>query len=172
MDATALQNKIDQAFRILSRPTSFTTCRCDECFLLDSVLQSKDYNTLAATDVGMSLCLISPEGMTYWIPALVRLCLTGDRDQWCEACDHFIKSELGLSLPKMDFPCQHPRFASLNPEQTALVLEFLKHIEASWYTKDRQEAPRELARAIRNWSRFAGVNLESKESTAKRDESI
>ena len=75
MDATTLQCRIDRAFRKVSRPATFTTCRCDECTTFDALLHARDHLTLAATDVGMSLCLMSPEGLTYWTPALVSLCL-------------------------------------------------------------------------------------------------
>ena len=68
---------------------------------------------------------------------------------------------MGRALPKLEFPSQHPKFVSLNPEQTTLVLEFLKYIEENWYTRNQEEKPRELARAIRNWSRFAGVTLDT-----------
>ena len=105
----------------------------------------------------MSLCLLSPEGLTYWAPALVRVCLTCDRDAGCEVCDMFINSELGLPLPRDNFPHQHPRLASLSPEQTLLLLQFLTYIEENWYAKTGDETPRELARAIRNWKRFVGA---------------
>jgi hypothetical protein len=103
----------------------------------------------------MSLCLLSPEGLTYWIPALVRVCLMHDRDSGCDVCDTFINSELGMPLPRDDFPHQHPRFASLHPEQISVLVNFLTYIEEKWYAEIAEETPRELARAIRNWKRLA-----------------
>jgi hypothetical protein len=157
MDAAELQRKIDHAFRNVARPTTFTTCHCEECSALDTLLQTRDHSTFSVNDVGMSLCLLSPEGLTYWTPAVVRVCLMHDRDSGCDVFDTFINSELGLPLPRDDFPRQHPKFASLNPEQTSLILNFLTYIEEKWYAKAADETPRELARAIRNWKRFAGV---------------
>ena len=161
MDATSLQRKFESAFQKVLRPATFTTCHCDECTTLDALFQTRDPQTLTEEDIGMSLCLMSPEGLTYWTPALVRLCLTREPDNEWEACNHFINSELGLPLPRNEFPVQHPRFASLNREQTTLVLEFLKYIEETRYTIDQKQTPRELARAIRNWSRFAGVEIDT-----------
>ncbi|MFN8741898.1 MAG: DUF6714 family protein [Pirellula sp.] len=161
MEATALQCKFEKAFERVRRPARFTTCHCDECSTFDALLQSREYHTLTEADIDMSLCLMSPEGLVYWTPALVRLCLMRETDDGWEACNHFINSELGLPLPRNASPVQHPRFASLNSEQTILILEFLLHIEENWYTKDSKETPRELARAIRNWSRFAGVKIDT-----------
>jgi hypothetical protein len=159
MDATLLQSRIEAAFRNVRRPATFTVCHCDECSAFDELLKTRDYQTLNEADINMSLCLMSPEGLAYWTPALVRLCLTHDRDDGWEACNHFIDQEPGLALPLNAFPVQHPRFASLNAEQTFLILEFLSYIEEAWYAQNQLETPRELARAIRNWSRFAGVDL-------------
>lgn len=157
MNAGELQHKIDHAFRNVVRPTIFTTCRCEECLVLDKLLQTRDYSTFAADDVGMSLCLLSPEGLTYWIPALVRVCLMHERDSLCDVCDTFINSELGMPLPRDNFPLQHPKFASLNPEQISVLVKFLMYIEEKWYAEIAEETPRELARAIRNWKRLAGT---------------
>jgi hypothetical protein len=162
MDAAELQRKIDHAFRNVARPTTFTTCHCEECLALDKLLQTRDHSTFAADDVDMSLCLLSPEGLTYWIPALVRVCLMHDRDSGCDVCDTFINSELGMPLPRDDFPHQHPKFAPLDPEQTSVLVNFLTYIEKKWYAEMAEETPRELARAIRNWKRFAGVPNEPK----------
>jgi hypothetical protein len=159
MDATELQPKFEKAFEKVRRPGAFTNCHCDECAAFDALLQTRNYHTITEADIGMSLCLMSPEGLAYWTPALVRLCLTRGGDNAWEACNHFINSVLGLPLPRSSFPVQHPKFASLNQEQTALILEFLLHIEETWYTSEHKETPRELARAIRNWSRFAGVQV-------------
>lgn len=161
MDAAELQRKMDRAFRNVERPTSFTTCHCDECSALDALLRTRDHSTLSPNDIGMSLCLLSPEGLTYWTPALVRICLTHDRDYGCDVCDTFIDSQLGVPLPREEFPYQHPKFASLNPEQVSLLLQFLTYIKETWYANTSDETPRELARAIRNWKRFASVNDES-----------
>lgn len=168
MDAPRLQCKFERAFKNVSRPARFTTCHCDECSTFDALLQTREYHTLTEADIGMSLCLMSPEGLTYWTPALVRLCLTSERVEGWEACNHFVNSELGLPLPRNEFPVQHPRFASLNPEQTILVLEFLQHVEETWYTKHLLETPRELARAIRNWSKFAGVAIDTNKASPNK----
>jgi hypothetical protein len=165
MDATGLQCKFEKAFEKVCRPAIFTTCPCDECSTFDALLQTREHHTLTAADIDMSLCLMSPEGLVYWTPALVRFCLTREVDDGWEACNHFINSELGLPLPRKAFPVQHPRFTSLNPEQTILILEFLLHIEENRYTKDSKETPRELARAIRNWSRFSGVKLDTQKNS-------
>lgn len=157
MNAAELQSKIDHAFRNVARPTIFTTCRCEECLALDKLLQTRDHSTFAVDDVDMSLCLLSAEGLTYWIPALVRVCLMHDRDSGCDVCDTFIRSELGMPLPLDAFPHQHPRFSPLNPEQTSVLVNFLTYIENKWYAQRAEGTPRELARAIRNWKRFAGV---------------
>ena len=155
--------KFVKAFQKVPRPVTFTTCHCDECSIFDALLQTRDHHTLTEADIGMSLCLMSPEGLRYWTPALVRLCLMRARDDGWEGCNHFIDSELGQPLSRITYPVQHPRFASLNSEQTILVLEFLKHIEQNWYAKNQIETPRELARAIRNWSRFAGEDINTLE---------
>ena len=165
MDANALQRKIDRAFRTVPRPATFTICRCDECSVFDALLRTRDHQTITEADIGMSLCLMSPEGLVYWTPSLVRLCLTRDRDNGWEACNHFIDSELGLPLSRRELPCQHPKFTSLNSEQTILLLDFLKLVQELWYTQAHEETPRELARAIRNWSNFAGVNLDTDEQS-------
>ncbi len=156
MSAAELLREIAWAFRHVVRPSTFTTCHCDECSALDSLLQTRDHATLIAQDIGMSLCLLSPDGLTYWTPALVRICLTHDRDSGCDVRDTFIDAHLGAPLPGDVFPSKHPKFASLNREQTTLMLNFLMHIEENWYGKRSEETPRELARAIRNWKRFAG----------------
>ncbi len=161
MNTIVLQRKFEKAFEKVRRPATFTTCPCDECSTFDALLKTREYDTLTEADIDMSLCLMSPEGLVYWTPALVRLCLTREVDDRWEACNHFINSELGLPIPRNVCLVQHPRFAPLNPEQTTLILEFLLHIEESWYTKGGKETPRELARAIRNWSRFAGVQLDT-----------
>ena len=157
MDAAELQRKVDHAFRNVLRPTTFTTCQCEECSTLDILLQTRDRSTFAADDVGMSLCLLSPEGLTYWTPALVRVCLTHIRDSGCDVCNAFINTELGMPLPRDRFPHQHPKFAPLNPEQTSVLVNFLTYTEEKWYAERAEETPRELARAIRNWKRFAGM---------------
>ncbi|MBL8856397.1 MAG: hypothetical protein JNK57_20695 [Planctomycetaceae bacterium] len=62
-----------------------------------------------------------------------------------------------MALPRDDFPQQHPKVASLNPEQISVLLNFLTYIEEKWYAEIAEETPRELARAIRNWKRLAGA---------------
>jgi hypothetical protein len=124
-----LQREIELAVRNVTRSATFTTCQCEECSALDTLLTSREHSTLAANDIGMSLCLLSPEGLTYWTPALIHLCLARERATRCLICDSFIDAELGLPLPRDNFPDHHPRFASLNREQTSLILFFLLYVE-------------------------------------------
>lgn len=154
MDTAELQRKIDHAFRNVARPTTFTTCHCEECMALDALLQTRDHSTFAADDLSLSLCLLSPAGLTYWIPALVRVCLMQGRDSGCDLCDTFINSELGMPLPLEAPSHQHPRFIPLDPEQTSALVNFLTYIEEKWYAEKTEETPRELTRAIRNWKRL------------------
>lgn len=163
-----LQHVIKLAFQSVARPATFTTCQCEECAALNTLLKSREHSTLAANDIGMSLCLLSPEGLTYWTPALIRLCLARERATRCFVCDGFINVELGLPLPREKFPDHHPRFASLNREQTSLILFFHMYVEENWYSRSSEATPRELVRAIRNWRRFAGVHEESNPTCLER----
>jgi hypothetical protein len=115
------------------------------------------------TDFEMSLSLLSPEGRTYWAPALMKLCLAESADVGCDTCDQFVNWELGQPLSRSKFPAAHPKFPTLTPQQTNAVLKFLRHFETTCYNERGESIPRELARALDNWSRLAGVDLKHAE---------
>ncbi|MBT8769066.1 hypothetical protein [Metapseudomonas boanensis] len=84
-DAEALA-LIDAAFADAPRPVHFTDYRhCCECAEHDELLRSRDRSTLQHTDVGNAgwdpICFCSPEGIAYFMPALVRFALAQPNDQ-------------------------------------------------------------------------------------------
>ena len=146
---------IDRAFASVPRPARFTTCDCDECQETSRRLRAKARESLTCADLEASVCLLSPEGLTYLAPALMRMCLETTPDSPCDACEHFVDLELSQPLAQDAFPVMHPRFSPLTAEQTEVILAFLEHVSAIWYPNEA-EPPRPLKRAIANWSRFAG----------------
>jgi hypothetical protein len=155
MDAAELQSAFDRAFRNAARPATFTACHCPECEDLDALLQTRDHSNLDESDICGSICFLSPEGLTYWAPALVRICLSQNDVSESNICDQYINSMLGQPLQREKIYTQHPRFTQLNAEQSSLILSFLVYINDTGYTQMNKETPRELARAICNWKRLA-----------------
>jgi hypothetical protein len=77
---------IDAAFGPIPKPEHFTNFKhCDECAAHDELLTTRDRNTLQIQDVGYTgwdpLCFSSPDGIAYYMPALVRLALAPPTDQ-------------------------------------------------------------------------------------------
>lgn len=154
-NAESLIHRIEKAFASIQRPERFTTCECDECEELSLLLNQRTYETLTGEELDLSTCLLSPEGLTYWAPCLMKLSIRSEIDNVCAAVEAFVKSEIGKPLSKEAFPIMHPRFIPLSAEQTSVILDFLYFIEESWYIDVGLSTPREVTRAIRNWSRFA-----------------
>ncbi|MDH4607102.1 hypothetical protein [Pseudomonas sp. BN102] len=80
---------IDAAFGDCPRPEHFTNYRhCCECAEHDELLCSRDRSTLQHADVGNAgwdpICFCSPEGIAYYLPALVRFALDepGEHLDW------------------------------------------------------------------------------------------
>lgn len=148
---------IDHAFASVPRPPRFTHCTCDECEGISRRLQAKTRDLISQEDL-QSLCLLSPEGLTYLAPALMRMCLETAPDRAGDACTQFVESELGQPLGHKPFPVMHPRFSPLSADQTEAILTFLKYLREIWYPNE-SDIPRPLKRAIVNWSHFAGKSV-------------
>lgn len=80
---------IDAAFGACPRPEHFTDYRhCCECAEHDELLCSRDRSTLRHADVGNAawdpICFCSPQGIAYYLPALVRFALDepGEQLDW------------------------------------------------------------------------------------------
>ncbi|MGC4056029.1 MAG: hypothetical protein QM757_45050 [Paludibaculum sp.] len=76
----AILELVNHAFASSARPEHFTNYRhCEECQEHDALLRARNVDNLAVEDVGNAgwdpICFISPEGFTYYLPALARLAL-------------------------------------------------------------------------------------------------
>ena len=128
MTDTDIYNLVENAFAGVLRPAHFTDPRhCPECKDHDDALCSKSVETLTLAEVGNScwdpICFITPEGMQYYFPALVRLALTQNAEH--ELYDPYIYQFLKhISTPNG----WHSKFSCFTQIQKEAVLMVLKHI--------------------------------------------
>jgi hypothetical protein len=123
-DADILQ-RVQKAFARCRRPEHYGDfTHCEECAEADELFRSRDVHTLSIKDVGLPggpICFISPEGFTYYLPALVRLAL--------DAPDDFYGWYGGPLFSQLCSDGQrNARFLACTPEQRRVVVEVLHHL--------------------------------------------
>ena len=128
MTDTDIYNLVENAFAGVLRPSHFTDYwHCPECKDHDDALCSKSVETLTLAEVGNlgwdPICFITPEGMQYYFPALVRLALTQNAEP--DLYDPYIYQFLRhVSTPDG----LYSKFSCFTQIQKAAVLMVLKHI--------------------------------------------
>lgn len=139
-----------KAFAACAKPEHFTNYKhCDECLAHDELLRSRDRKSLLLEDVNNPgwdpLCFTSAEGFFYYLPTLVRFCLTPSPDiSW-----HF--AQLVFHLTHSYERNRHLKHA--NAQQRQSVVAFLRHVAST--RKSLVESylcTKDLELAIRLWS--------------------
>jgi hypothetical protein len=138
-----------KALFAIPRPEHFTDYRhCEECFEHDQTLLNATLDGIGREELGNPgwdpLCFVGPEGLIYYFPALVRLCLESD-EEW---------SYIGQFLFHLiyDGP-QNRHVRAFSEAQRDFVVRFLNHLLEtrteliSLYGEDDQ-----LLTALRIWS--------------------
>ncbi len=139
------------AFSDASRPEHFTNFRhCEECQEHDDLLRSRDLETLTIEDVGNvgwnPISFITPEGFSYYFPALARLSLA-EPIYGLDCCLPHLLFHLTHNGAEND----HLRFCSR--QQRLAVVDFLKYVTESRHRHvAAEECGDELERAIALWS--------------------
>ena len=110
----------------MPKPDHFTDYRhCCECAEHDQTLLASDIDSIGLEQLGNPgwdpLCFSSPEGMIYYMPALVRLTVDTIDDPSQSYLDqllfHLIKDGPGNSL-----------VSACNDEQRTFIAQFLEHL--------------------------------------------
>ena len=149
-DADILQ-AVQQAFAGCLRPEHFTDCtHCEECAEHDEVLRSRDVHTLQIKDVGNPgwdpICIASPEGFAYYLPALTRLALAEPDD-----AHGWYGTQLLWHLLR-DGRKNH-RLLACTPMQRLAILQFLRHfVETRAALADSHCSTDDLFQAVEIWS--------------------
>jgi len=149
-DAQVLRT-VKEAFATCRRPAHFTNyTHCEECAEHDELLRSRDSDSLSFDDVGNPgwdpICFVSPEGFSYYFPALARLALDGS-----DRTHDWYGSQLFFHL------CydgrQNSRFLACTPEQRRAVTALLRHlVETRAELADSHLATDDLFQALEIWS--------------------
>ncbi|TXS91374.1 hypothetical protein FV139_16760 [Parahaliea maris] len=106
------------------KPTHFTNYRhCEECAEHDQALLDASIDTISLAELGSPgwdpICFATPEGVKYYMPALVRLSL--------ESVDgDFYFGQLLFHL-ELDGP-NNALYLACTPEQRAFVAAFVDHM--------------------------------------------
>ena len=155
MTDTDIYNIVENAFAVGLRPAHFTNYwHCSECKDHDDTLCSKSADTLTLAEVGNlgwdPICFITPEGMQYYFPALVRLALTPNAEP--DLYDPYIYQFLRHVSTLGGFS----KFSFFTQIQKAAVLMVLKHILEHHTDKieDWSEIEEDLRVAIIRWEEF------------------
>ena len=142
-DLEALK-KINDAFGATPRPEHFTDYHhCPECAEHDELLRSRNLETLSRADVGNvgwdSIYSVTYQGFEYWMPALARLVLEPEIEQY----DWY--------LPQLLFHLNDRGAAS--PQQYNAVTQFLVHIKDTRPALiDKYDVKEELKNTIDLWA--------------------
>jgi hypothetical protein len=153
-DAQILK-QIDDCFGAISKPEHFTNyTHCDECEEHDTVLRSRDRQTLSLEDVGNPgwdpLCFSSPQGIAYYMPTLVRLALAPP------SREHGWYAEQLLFHLYAGFK-ENAFYQYCSPPQRAAVAAYLQHIlETRAEFVGTDFLADELLRCYALWSEQAG----------------
>jgi uncharacterized protein DUF6714 len=133
---------VRQAFRSVPRPEHFTNYRhCLECEEYDLLLCSRTWDTLTHRDVRWTwspVGFLEPDGFRYWMPALLRLLLERDEQEY----------GIGYLLDYLDEPASE-RFSLLTRAERQAVMDFMRHV--IWWRCDNREARREWEKLLRLW---------------------
>ena len=118
---------IARAFSSSRRPEHFTDyTHCPECLDHDNLLQSRDLLSLRLEDVANAcwdpICFATPEGFSYYFPALARLALLPPDDFY-----GWYAWQLLFQL-NLD-GAQNRHFLHFSPEQRQALGAFLRHLE-------------------------------------------
>jgi len=131
------------------RPEHFTNYQhCDECFEHDQTLLNSTIDDIGMEELGNPgwdpMCFVEPEGLIYYFPALVRLCLDSS-EEW---------SYIGQFIFHISYDGpQNRHVLAFSEAQRDFVVRFLDHLLEtraeliSLYGEDD-----ELFTAIRIWS--------------------
>jgi len=148
---TSIIQTVQQAFAKRRRPERFTNHKhCEECAEHDKVLRSRDIYSLRIEDVGNPgwdpICFTSPEGFAYYIPALVRLALSGPAEPHGWYGDQ-------LLFHLCSDGRRNQRVLACTRAERRAVVAFLKHlVETRSQLADSYHCSDELFHAIEYWS--------------------
>ena len=126
MNQEDVLNAIDNAFRSVTRPAHFTNYKhCEECAEHDNLLRSRDRATLRIQDVENAgwnpLVFLTPEGFVYYFPALARLALSSNGEEFLTS---FVPFHLYELLTDQEGG-RHPWLSALSKEQCNAILCFV-----------------------------------------------
>ena len=121
-----MMNWIAEAIRVFDvpRPEHFTDYNhCEECAEHDETLCNEDYGTISLEELGNPgwdpLCFCHAEGLKYYMPGLIRLCIES-------LDDRFYFSQL---LFHLEYKGENNRlFNSCSDEQKRFVADFIHHM--------------------------------------------
>ena len=132
-DLEALK-KINDAFGATPRPEHFTNYRhCPECAEHDELLRSRNLKTLSLADVGNPgwdpICFVTNEGFKYWMPALAKLALEPETEQYDWYLPQLLFHLNDRGKPN-NYRGKSKRYlADASPQQYNAVTQFLIYIE-------------------------------------------
>ncbi|QDV25851.1 hypothetical protein Q31a_41790 [Aureliella helgolandensis] len=134
------------------QPRRINECNCPECHDFSRLLAGREPDDIPSAELGDGIILLGPATLAYFVPGIVRFCLSNDPDEG-DICNTFVFSILAQPISKRSSPECHPKLGELTVAQTSVILEILQHVTRSWYN-DGEELPREISRATANWSWF------------------
>ena len=130
------------------KPEHFTDYRhCCECAEHDQTLLAFDVDSIGLEQLGNPgwdpLCFSSPEGMIYYMPALVRLTVDSFESYFDQLLFHLIKDGPGNSL-----------VSACSEEQRKFIAEFLEYLitERAEQIAEQVFASDDILRAHEIWS--------------------
>lgn len=146
---------IEAAFSRMPRPEHFTDYKhCEECKEHDKLLRSRNRDTIQASDVDNPgwnpLNFLTPEGFLYYFPALAKLALSKDGEDFLV---DFVPFHLCDALTDKKGRHSHPWLTMLNKQQCIAILEYVRLVAKT--KRDIMEPygsyPEELDRAVTFW---------------------
>lgn len=136
----------------VEKPDHFTNfMHCDECYEHDQTLLNKSFDTIGFKELGNPgwdpLCYVNIQGMQYYFPALVRLCLNSNEDN----------SYIGQLCFHLDYEGTNNKYLKgFTSEQKYFVAEFSKHlIESKKEIMELYSDYEEMVNLLKLWKNTA-----------------